>query len=544
MKAAPAKKPVWPPDYVEEIARRSKMLIAMKDPEKRRAAMEFYKTHPVEWINDHCVTFDPRKKAPEKKLMPFVLFPRQVEFVHFLYECYNDGEGGLVEKARDIGASWLCCAFSVWLWLFHEGATIGWGSRKEEYVDRKGDPKTIFHKIRQIIDNLPKWMKPDGYDPRMHATYKKVLNPANGSSITGEAGDGIGRGGRTSIYFKDESAHYERPELIEASLGDNTDVQIDISSVNGTANVFYKRRKAGEVWERGKVIPTGKTRVFIFDWRDHPLKTQAWYDRRKAHSESEGLGHLFAQEVDRDYSGAVQGVIIPQKYVKAAIDAHAILGFDAVGEKVGMLDVADEGGDKNALVTRHGVVLQFADHWAEGDTGETTRRAVMECESLGVRDLYYDCIGVGSGVKAESNRLREMEARKYVRLHPWDASAAPLDAEDPIIAHDIKSPLNKDVYKNLKSQSWWRLRVRFEKTYKCVKAGKLLYPVEDLISLPSDLPNLHELCAEMSQPVKIMNSAGQMLVDKKPNGATSPNLADAVVGVYNPSREFSILDAL
>jgi hypothetical protein len=48
-----------------------------------------------------------------------------------------------------------------------------------------------------------------------------------------EAGDNIGRGGRTLVYFKDESAHYEHPDLIEAALGDNTNVQIDISSVNG-----------------------------------------------------------------------------------------------------------------------------------------------------------------------------------------------------------------------------------------------------------------------------------------------------------------------
>src|SRR5690606_18584010 len=134
----------------------------------------------------------------------------------------------------------------------------------------------------------------------------KLANNDNGATITGESGDNIGRGGRKSRYFKDESAHYERPELIEAALGDNTDVQIDISSVNGLGNVFHRRREAGVLWEPGAKIEPGMTRVFIFDWRDHPEKTQEWYDRRKARAEREGMQHIFAQEVDRNYSAAVQ----------------------------------------------------------------------------------------------------------------------------------------------------------------------------------------------------------------------------------------------
>lgn len=94
------------------------------------------------------------------------------------------------------------------------------------------------------------------------------------------------------VYFKDESAHYERAERIEAALGDNTDVQIDISSVRGSASVFYRRRMAGEVWQPDKIMPKGKTRVFVFDWRDHPGKPQAWYDLRRTRAETEGLLHI------------------------------------------------------------------------------------------------------------------------------------------------------------------------------------------------------------------------------------------------------------
>ena len=70
--------------------------------------------------------------------------------------------------------------------------------------------------------------------------------------------------------MKDEAAHYEHPEAIEAALGDNTNVQIDISSVNGAGNVFYRRRMAGEVWAPGKAMPKGKARVFIMGLAGSP----------------------------------------------------------------------------------------------------------------------------------------------------------------------------------------------------------------------------------------------------------------------------------
>jgi len=543
----------WPPDYLAEFQRRIAFgEAAYKDILTRKALLLVWKDDPVRFINDCCITHDPRNRPPLPKLMPFLLFQRQEEFVWFLKACLDDKESGLVEKARDIGASWLCCAFTVWLWLFWDETTVGWGSRKEEYVDAKGDPKAIFPKIRQIIDALPEWVKPEGYNPVKHATYMRIVNPQNGSVISGEAGDNIGRGGRTTIFFKDESAHYERPELIEAALGDNTDVQIDISSVNGTANVFYRRRNAGEVWAPGKKMEKGKTRVFIFDWRDHPGKSQEWYEMRRKKAENEGLLHVFKQEVDRDYSGSVDRIIIPQEWVKAAIDAHLVLpkkypeiyGKMVIeGEKVAMQDVADEGGDKNALVARHGILCNHAEHWA-GEAGEAAEKAIPECTRLGVKELYYDSIGVGVGFKTQVNTMKEKPSwPMHMRVLPWNAGATPLDPEDHIIPGDDESPLNKDQYGNLKAQGWFRVRARFYKTFRAVTQGDK-FPVDELISLDSTMPTIHELCQELSQAVRKKNGEGKTIVDKKPDGARSPNLADALIGCYNPTKEASIFDAL
>lgn len=535
----------WPPDYSAEYKRRIALIRLMtNDSVMRDSIMQHYKLSPVAFINDFCITYNPRNQAPLPRTMPFILFKRQEEFIEYLLSCLKDGESGLVEKARDIGATWLCCAFSVWLWLFNDGASVGWGSRKEQLVDRLGDADSIFEKMRMIIKSIPQVMLPVGFELSKHATYMKIINPERGNTITGEAGDNIGRGGRSTIYFKDESAHYERPELVEAALGDNTDVQIDISSVHGTANVFYRRRMAGEIWLPDKRPTKGKVRVFVFDWRDHPAKTQEWYERRRKKAADEGLLHLFAQEVDRDYASSIEGVIIPAKWVKAAIDAHIKLKFTASGEKCAGQDIADEGGDKHALAWRHGVILQYGEHWGEGDGGDAARRALPICELAGVREIYYDSIGVGASFKTETNRLATInQLPKGLRVMPWCAAASPLQAKDNIVLGDRDTPTNDDYFANLKVQSWWRLRTRFEKTYKAVTQGAI-YPVEDLISLPSTLENLHLIERELSQAVYRKNTAGKLLVDKKPEGSISPNLADAIVICYNPTREVSILDVV
>lgn len=533
----------WAPDYKVEFDRRGRLLERLRnDPQLRADFMQHYKYNPVDWINDWCVTFDPRVMPPLPRLMPFLLMPRQKTFILFLYAVFLARMHGLVEKTRDVGLTWLCVCFSVWLWVFWSGSVIGWGSRKEEYVDKKGDPKAIFPKIRQLIEHLPRWMLPAAYDN----TFMKIVNADNDSAITGEAGDNIGRGGRTSIYFKDESAHYEHPEMVEAALGDNTDVQIDISSVNGSANVFYRRRMAGEVWEPGKVMPTDRVWVFIFDWREDPRKTQDWYDRRRTMAEREGLSHIFAQEVDRDYAASVEGIIIRPEWVRASFDAHirlAHLGNWFAGEKIAMNDIADGGGDRNAYASRHGSVLQRIEAWG-GEAGDAARHGVPLASEDGVTEYYYDSIGVGAGFKTEANTMqKEPNWPARLRVLPWTASASPLDPTDHIIPGDDQSPTNEDQYLNLKGQSWFRLRARFWKTYLAV-TRKQVFPVDELISLPANLPGVQELAMELSQAVKKTSTNGKTFVDKLGEGQRSPNMADAVVGAFNPTREVSILDVL
>lgn len=541
----------WPPDYSAVYRWRTRVLRElMADGTRLTSARAYYSTRPAQFIMDWLDTYDPRKSPTNnnpalrgEKWMPFVFFERQLDVIQFFEDCSHDQESGLVEKCRDFGLTWLACAYSVWRWLFIKNDAIGWGSRKESLVDKPGDPDSIFEKIRLMMKRMPKIWMPAGFSWGRHSTFMKLLNPENGAIIAGEAGDNIGRGGRRSCVFLDEAAHLERAEKIEAALGDTTHVRIDISSVNGVGNVFHRRRENGVVWQRGEKILPGYVRVFIADWRDHPLKTQDWYDKRKARYEREGMAHIFAQEVDRNYAAAVSNVVIPYDWIEAAINAHIDIPYfaDAVPEHLNEwyagLDVADEGNDRNALTLREWVIWRSVEEWGERDPGLTARKAIIACrEHAGHITCMYDCIGVGSGVKTEYNRLTTDEHivdANRIPFIPWNAGASVVDPWDRIIPDDNESLQNKDFFDNLKAQAWWSLRTRFYKTFKARIEGAV-YPVDELISIDGTMPLLEQLKKELAQPTVGHSSRLKLLIEKKPDGMRSPNLADSGVLAFFP----------
>lgn len=527
----------WPPDYRGVHVWRMETLSKLRsDPALLAAAHVYYRTRPAEWIMHWCDTFNPRKKT--SKWMPFVMFKRQEHLIQFFQQIQADGENGLIEKARDMGATWIACAYSVWRFKYVPDDAIGWGSRKQDLVDKLDDPDSIFEKMRLIIRRLPA-----EFQPKWSTALMKIINEDNGATITGESGDNIGRGGRKATYFKDEAAHYERPELIEAALGDNTDVQIDISSVNGLGNVFHRRRESGEVWYPGCEIAKGVPRVFIMDWRDHPEKTQEWYDQRKAKAEREGMQHIFAQEVDRNYSAAVENTIISYDWITAAVDAHlAIPALAAIADSsewMAGLDVADEGVDKNALAIRQGFVLRHARDWGDRDVGVTTRNTLGDLRDRRLRgvELQYDSIGMGSGVKSEWNRLIEEGSIEHdeFTLVPWNAGYGVVNPYERLIPGDEQTMLNRDFFHNFKAQAWWSVRTRFYKTWRARTQGDV-YRGDELISLDGSIPQLQQLMKELAQPTATRSTQSlKMLVEKKPNGVRSPNLADALVMCMFPA---------
>lgn len=94
-----------------------------------------------------------------------------------------------VEKSRQMGVSWLIMAIFLYGWLFH-GHKYHVISQKETDVDKIGDMRSLFEKLRFMINNLPQWMLPDGFSKQADTSFNKrmlVSNPMTSASISGES---------------------------------------------------------------------------------------------------------------------------------------------------------------------------------------------------------------------------------------------------------------------------------------------------------------------------------------------------------------------
>lgn len=555
----------WPPDYAGVLAWRQQQLTRFEaDPDLLEAARAWYTGEDVvsgnveelahrcsSWITHWVDTYDPRNAGkPDKSArMPLVLFRRQAEFVHFIMACMDADATGLVEKSRDMGASWVGLAVSAWLWIFSPGAAIGWGANKLDLVDKIGDPDTLFEKLRSLIRQLPECFRPNVLDG-VHLKHTVCVNPENGAVVSGQGGIHIGRGGRRRLYFVDEAAHLDKAEAVEASLSENTRCRIDLSSVSGPGTVFYRKRMAGVEWEPGKPVRRDVVNVFILDWSDHPEKTTAWHAERVAYYTAQGTPAVVAREIDRDYAGAAEGIVIAHEWALAAIDAHVRLGFDDSGGWHGGLDCADEGPDVHALVRMKGRVVRYAEEMTDRDPGVVARRAFRMCHETSPIDLEWDSGGgFGGTVKSEFNRISQDEGvdMRWLTLTPWSAGDAVRDPHKRIFTlpdgrPDENSPLNKDFFHNFKAQAWWNVGRRFYKTWRMIRAldgcEPADYPTEDLIALDSTtIPKatLVKLCRELSQATMGQSSSLKMLINKAPDGAKSPNLADGLIMADYPA---------
>lgn len=527
-------RPAWfdfkKPDYRRVLQERVDRLNRIRaEPGSYLALLAYYRDHPAQFMMDWGCTHDPRLvERGLPAVVPFILFDRQIEWVDWIIERWHAAEPGLTEKSRDMGVSWLAIGLGCTLSITRHDMVIGYGSRKEEYVDKLDSPKALFWKARAFMRLVPPEFRA-GYRGDKDSPYMRIKFPHTGSVMTGEAGDGIGRGDRTALHFVDEAAHLERPQLVDASLSATTNCRQDLSSVNGMGNPFAEKRHAGKI------------KVFTFHWRDDPRKDEAWYAKQVA----ELPATVVAQEIDISYTASVEGILIPQEWVQAAIGAAAKLGITPTGERRGALDVADEGVDLCAYCTAKGIELEGVEEWSGkgSDPAYTVARAHGYAEANGDEGYDYDADGMGASVRGDARLLNEkrVEAgKREIEVVPFRGSGEVIDPDEeiPTVSNtpdpDRVQRLNKDYFKNRKAQAWFALRMRFLLTYKAVTTGDLPDDTDRLISLNPHMPLLQKLCLELSQPTAMQDGTGKMLINKAPAGSKSPNLADAVMMRFAP----------
>lgn len=271
------------------------------------------------------------------------------------------------------------------------------------------------------------------------------------------------------------------------------------------------------------------------NYKDNPFLPKVMLDEANSAKESDEDDYTHTWLGGYETLGSK--VVIPLLHIEAAVGLAAKLGIVPTGKRIASLDVAgaEETGDENGFLVRHGIQIEHVEKWNGFDTSMTTTRAVNLSLKYECEELQYDSASVGEGVTGEWAAMgRRNERPKGLQLVAWNGGNSVLEPEARIDPKDPKSKKNKDHYHNLKAQAWFNLRRRFQNAYHASKG--MPYDADEIISISEkiDFKIRLQFCDELNQPQHKLSGTGKTLVDKSPDNTHSPNLADPAAQAYTP----------
>jgi len=247
------------------------------------------------WINTFCWGYDPRSSA-DFPVVPFITYPFQDTTLMTLEDAIGV-EDVTIPKSRAMGVTFMCLLVLLHQFQFKEYRTFLCVSQKEDFVDKKGDPDSLFWKLDFEIEHQPSWLR-----PQIDRNSLSIRNPEMHTTIDGSATiENVGRGGRRTATLLDEFSSVPNGYAMDSATGANTNCRFFVSTPKGTNNAFADRVKK----ETGKIIR--------LHWTQHPIYSKGlyngpdgkprspWYDlqcQRAPHPQS------IAQEYDIDFLGS------------------------------------------------------------------------------------------------------------------------------------------------------------------------------------------------------------------------------------------------
>jgi hypothetical protein len=229
----------------------------------REAVREACRTDFLFWVNAFVWQYNPRKKA-EGEVGPFITWDFQDDGSLEILRCIEEDDDVVIEKSREMGASWLCLLVILWLYLYHPWKKFLVISRSEAAVE-DDDPDSLFWKLDFVITYLPKWLMPRGWDKKQHRR-KLYFGSPNGSTITGQASTGrAGVGGRATAMFIDEFSQIKEDFEVLHRTSDTTGCRVFNGTHRGTGTAFH------ELTERVDM------KKIVMHWTQHPDKRPGLY---------------------------------------------------------------------------------------------------------------------------------------------------------------------------------------------------------------------------------------------------------------------------
>jgi hypothetical protein len=292
----------------------------------------------------------------------------------------------LILKARQLGISWLLCAYALWLCLFSPGRLVLLFSRGQMEADE------LLRRIKALHARLPDWMR--ATLPSVTTDNTSEMAWTNGSRCQSlPATENAGRSFTASLVVMDEFAFMLWAQKIYTAVKPTIDgggQLVILSTANGMSNLF------ADLWERTIAKGTRFLPIFL-SWRMRPDRDDAWFARVMADAVDPLL-------TDQEYPATPEQAFIATdraRYLPTMIwwdDCRADL--PPLGAEPLIL-AADAGvsDDNFALVGVSGyggrVAVRYVRAWEPPPGGKLDFDAIQAeieafCKAHNVLQLFYD----------------------------------------------------------------------------------------------------------------------------------------------------------
>ncbi len=231
--------------------------------------------------------------ATEEAWLRFQLWPAQAMTLRRM----ADERMLVVLKARQLGLSWLCLAYALWLLIYHPPATVLLFSlRESEAVE-------LLERMRGMYARLPRWMQAR-HVLRQSRTIWSLSNGSRALAFSTKAG----RSYTGTLALVDEADFV--PELGHFLNG--VKPTIDAGGKLYLVSTSDKRRPVSPFKRlfRAAMQGVGDYRALFLPWQSHPGRDAVWYERTKA--------EMFAQRGTDDdffaeYPAAAEEALAPEQ---------------------------------------------------------------------------------------------------------------------------------------------------------------------------------------------------------------------------------------
>lgn len=248
----------------------------------REAFLQACFDDPIFFFNAMLWVYEPRVSI---KVKPFVTWPHQDPVILQMDRTIDEAMANqlpismTVPKSRAQGGTYIYLGVMLRRALKESGFSAGLVTRNEELVDSRTDADAVMFKLAWMMDRLPRWLLPSGF--QRNSTEHTIALP-NGSVFSGYAATAdVARGGRKTVFAFDEPGSEEfvqgnKDYKVMSSVAHVSNCTFLVSTFGTDSGVFYE-----------SATDPDNRRVAKLDWKDNPEHSRLAYTMK--HGEATAL---------------------------------------------------------------------------------------------------------------------------------------------------------------------------------------------------------------------------------------------------------------